>query len=70
MPLVTIYAKDLPPEKKAIIAREITVMISENYEVPLEMVSVYFIPLENGDAFDAGIPAGMSGEASLRTSGI
>ena len=58
MPLVTIYASDLSADKKKTIASEVTEMISENYEVPAEMISVYFIPLDSENAFDAGRPAG------------
>jgi len=58
MPLVTIYASDLSADKKKTIASEVTEMMSQNYEVPAEMISVYFIPLGSEDAFDAGAPAG------------
>jgi phenylpyruvate tautomerase PptA (4-oxalocrotonate tautomerase family) len=58
MPLVTIYASELSADKKKAIASEVTEMMSENYEVPAEMISVYFIPLDSDNAFDAGVPVG------------
>lgn len=57
MPLITIYAADIKADKKKAIAREITDLISASYAVPASMISVYFIPLDQTDAFNAGAPA-------------
>lgn len=54
MPLIMIYANDIAVEAKAKIAREVTDVVAASYNVPPEIVSLYFIPLDPAATFNKG----------------
>ena len=56
MPFLMIYGQDLPNETKAAMASEMTESIATHYKVPASMVSVFFVPLGQEDAYQAGKP--------------
>lgn len=56
MPFLMIYGPELLNETKSAIACDMTAAISNHYKVPPSMVSVFFVPLGQQDAFHAGKP--------------
>lgn len=56
MPFLMIYGGELPVKTKAAIAKDMTQSLAQHYQVPDNMVSVFFVPLGPEDAFQAGNP--------------